>query len=48
VWTPDELSPEQESLIRKLREIESPAPSQVRLRTQKGFWSRVKEALTGG
>lgn len=48
VWTPDELTPEQESLIRKLREIESPAPSQIRLRTQKGFWSRVKEALTGG
>ncbi len=48
VWTPDELTPEQESLIRKLRDIESPPPSQVRLRTQKGFWSRVKEALTGG
>jgi molecular chaperone DnaJ len=48
VWTPDELTPEQESLIRKLREIESSPPSQVRLRTQKGFWSRVKEALTGG
>ena len=48
VWTPDELTPEQESLIRKLRDIEAPAPSQIRLRTQKGFWSRVKEALTGG
>ena len=48
VWTPDELTPEQESLIRKLRDIESPPPSQVRLRTQKGFWSRVKEAFTGG
>ena len=48
VWTPDELTPQQESLIRKLRDIEAPAPSQIRLRTQKGFWSRVKEALTGG
>jgi molecular chaperone DnaJ len=48
VWTPDELTPEQEELIKKLRDIESPAPSQVRLRTQKGFWSRVKEAFTGG
>ena len=48
VWTPDELTPEQEGLIRKLRDIEAPAPSQIRLRTQKGFWFRVKEALTGG
>ncbi|MEQ1857457.1 MAG: molecular chaperone DnaJ [Longimicrobiales bacterium] len=48
VWTPDELTPEQESLIKKLREIESPPPSQVRLRSEKGFWSRVKEAFTGG
>jgi molecular chaperone DnaJ len=48
VWTPDELTPEQEELMRKLRAIEAPAPAQVRLRTQKGFWSRVKEAFTGG
>ena len=48
VWTPDELTPEQEALIKKLREIETAAPAQVRLRTQKGFWSRVKEAFTGG
>jgi molecular chaperone DnaJ len=48
VWTPDELTPEQEGLMRKLRAIEAPAPAQVRLRTQKGFWSRVKEAFTGG
>jgi len=48
VWTPDELTPEQETLIKKLREIERAAPAQVRLRSQKGFWSRVKEAFTGG
>ncbi|MBM4185186.1 MAG: molecular chaperone DnaJ [Gemmatimonadetes bacterium] len=48
VWTPEELTPEQEALVRKLREIESPPPSQIRLRTEKGFWSRVKEAFTGG
>jgi molecular chaperone DnaJ len=48
VWTPDELTPEQEGLMRKLRAIETPAPAQIRLRTQKGFWSRVKEAFTGG
>jgi molecular chaperone DnaJ len=48
VWTPDELTPEQEALVKKLREIESPPPAQIRLRTEKGFWSRVKEAFTGG
>jgi molecular chaperone DnaJ len=48
VWTPDELTPEQETLIQKLRAIESRPPDQIRLRAQKGFWSRVKEAITGG
>lgn len=48
VWTPDELSEEQEEAIRRLMEIETPAPETVRRRTQKGFWSRVKEAFTGG
>ena len=48
VWTPDELTPEQEALMRKLRAIETAAPAEVRLRSQKGFWSRVKEAFTGG
>jgi molecular chaperone DnaJ len=48
VWIPEELSPEQEALIRKLRAIESPAPEEIRPRGHKGFWSRVKEAFTGG
>jgi molecular chaperone DnaJ len=48
VWTPDELTTEQEALIKKLRAIETAAPAQIRLRSQKGFWSRVKEAFTGG
>jgi molecular chaperone DnaJ len=48
VWTPDDLTPEQEALVKKLREIESPPPARIRLRTEKGFWSRVKEAFTGG
>jgi molecular chaperone DnaJ len=47
VWTPDELTPDQEALLKRLREIETPAPAQVR-RGEKGFWSRVKEAFTGG
>ena len=48
VWTPDELTPEQEKLLRQLRAIETPAPSEVRRGARKGFWSRVKEAFTGG
>jgi len=48
VWTPHELTSEQEELLRSLAAIESPAPESVRRRTHKGFWSRVKEAFTGG
>lgn len=48
VWTPDELSKEQEEALRRLREVESAAPDRVRTGSQKGFWSRVKEAFTGG
>lgn len=48
VWTPHELTSEQEEVLRRLAEIESPAPESVRRRTHKGFWSRVKEAFTGG
>lgn len=48
VWTPHDLTSEQEDLLRQLAEIESQAPESVRRRTHKGFWSRVKEAFTGG
>lgn len=48
VWTPDDLTSEQEELLRRLREIESPAPEEIRRGSHKGFWSRVKEAFTGG
>jgi len=48
VWVPDELTPEQEELVRKLRDIESPAPEKIRRGAHKGFWTRVKEAFTGG
>jgi molecular chaperone DnaJ len=48
VWTPEDLSAEQERLLRQLRDIESPAPEKVRRGARKGFWSRVKEAFTGG
>jgi molecular chaperone DnaJ len=48
VWTPDDLTSEQAELLRRLREIESPAPENIRRGSHKGFWSRVKEAFTGG
>ena len=48
VWTPDELTVEQEEALRRLREVESPPPEKVRRGSHKGFWSRVKEAFTGG
>ncbi len=48
VWTPDRLSDDQEELLQRLREIESEPPEHVGRRSHKGFWSRVKEAFTGG
>jgi molecular chaperone DnaJ len=48
VWTPEELTPEQEEVLQALREVESPAPEKIGRRSRKGFWSRVKEAFTGG
>lgn len=48
VWTPEELTPEQEDLFRRLGEIESPIPDPAARTGRKGFWSRVKEAFSGG
>lgn len=48
VWTPTDLTAEQEETLRRLAEVEHGAPATVRRGTHKGFWSRVKEALTGG
>lgn len=48
VWIPDELSDEQEEALRRLREVESPAPERINRRGRKGFWSKVKEAFSGG
>ncbi len=41
LFTPEELTPEEEKLIKRLGELQS-APMQ---RRQKGFWSKVKESL---
>ncbi|MGH7464678.1 MAG: DnaJ C-terminal domain-containing protein, partial [Longimicrobiales bacterium] len=46
VWTPTSLTPEQESVFRRLEDVESPA-ERVDDGRDRGFWSRVKEALTG-
>jgi molecular chaperone DnaJ len=46
LWTPQDLSGEQEELFRSLRETESPIPEKLGSREHRGFWSRVKEALT--
>lgn len=46
VWTPTDLTSQQEALLRELAKIESPA-EHVDDGRDRGFWSRVKEALTG-
>ena len=46
VWTPTSLTPDQEALMRQLARVESP-PERVDDSRDRGFWSRVKEALTG-
>lgn len=46
VWTPSQHSPEQEALYRKLAQIES-APPRAGEEEDRGFWSKVKEALGG-
>lgn len=45
VWTPTELSPEQDAFMRKLAKIESKAPEQIEADEDRGFWSKVKEAF---
>jgi molecular chaperone DnaJ len=46
VWTPERLSSEQEKVMIRLRELEDAPPVPSESRERKGFWSRVKEALT--
>ncbi|MBR9988784.1 MAG: molecular chaperone DnaJ [Gemmatimonadetes bacterium] len=46
VWTPTTLTPEQESVFRQLAKVEAPA-ERVDDGRDRGFWGRVKEALTG-
>jgi molecular chaperone DnaJ len=46
VWTPTELTAQQEALFRELATVEAPA-ERVDDGRDRGFWSKVKEALTG-
>lgn len=46
VWTPTELTPEQEQLFHKLAETESAPPRPGEEQKGKGFWSKVREAFT--
>ena len=41
LWTPDELSTEEETLVRRLAELQRKPPEA----RSKGFWSKMKEAL---
>jgi molecular chaperone DnaJ len=45
VWTPTSLTPEQETLLRKLAKVEAKAPEEVDMDEDRGFWSRVREAF---
>lgn len=46
LWTPQDLTEEQEEIFRRLAEVEGAPPSEAD-RGRGGFWSRVKEALSG-
>jgi molecular chaperone DnaJ len=45
VWTPTNLTPAQDSLLRQLAEVESEIPADRERDTDRGFWSKVKEAF---
>ena len=48
VYTPRELDGRQREALEKLREVEAEAPERLDREEGRGFWSRVKEAFTGG
>jgi molecular chaperone DnaJ len=47
VWTPTELTPAQEALLRQLASVETAPPAHAGEDRDRGFWSRVREAITG-
>ena len=48
VFTPQELDSRQREALEQLREVEAEAPERLDRDEGRGFWSRVKEAFTGG
>ena len=46
VWTPKEMNDEERELMKRLRELQAPAPERIDRDDERGFWSRVKEAFT--
>jgi molecular chaperone DnaJ len=46
VWTPSELTPEQEELFRRIAESEGTPPQSSHGRHRSGFWNKVKEAFS--
>lgn len=48
VWTPTDLSDEEERLLRELAAIESSVPADPQRAGERGLWSKIKEAFGGG
>ena len=46
VWVPTRLNTEQESLLHELRRVEDAPPEKIEPGRRRGFWSKVKEALS--
>lgn len=45
VWTPTDLTPEQEDLLRQLTEVEGAPPEQVNAQDGEGIWDRIRGAF---
>jgi molecular chaperone DnaJ len=46
VWVPDRVDGEHEELLRRLRELEGPAPDALDRDESGGFWSKVRQAFS--
>lgn len=46
VWTPEELTAEQEQVLKAFRDVEDPAPERIDHDDERSLWSRVREAFT--
>ncbi|MGK7312167.1 MAG: molecular chaperone DnaJ [Candidatus Longimicrobiales bacterium M2_2A_002] len=46
VWVPERVDGEHEELLKRLREIEGPAPDSIEREESGGFWSKVREAFS--